>query len=221
MRHFNTPTVSLHLLTSEFQIPIPITIPSRPPPNSYTAPPSLTMAATKKRKRAKSQLDGKRGETGKGTTAEFPSKPTTVLDSRPPTKKFRGGHPSKMRLPVSLHQSLPIHHPVLSLYFPILLLLRTHLEQTLSFSPKSGSLKRLEKVDKETDADLAFLLDTTVVGLKELRKSAVLDIEDATQSSGDSRAESSSQSEVFTIPPRQSFTNNLRRRLHANPEKSL
>lgn len=150
------------------------------------------MAATKKRKRAKSLLDGKR-DASDGTTAEFHSK----SDSRPPTKKSWRRHPPTMQLSVLPHQSLPTHHPVLSLYFPTLLLLRTFLEQALSFSPKSGSLKKLEKVGKETDASLAFLLDTTVVGLKEIRtQSAVPDIEDATQSSGGSRPETSLQSEV-------------------------
>lgn len=145
------------------------------------------MAANRKRKRAKTQLDGKHREAdaGKGTTA----------DSRPLTKKSR--HPSKMQLPVLSHQSLPTNHPVLSLYFPTLLLLRKFLKLSLTFSPKSGSLKKLEKVDNETDADLAFLLDTTVVGLKKARtQSTVPDIQDATQSSGGSRPETSLQSEV-------------------------
>lgn len=142
------------------------------------------MAANKKRKRAKTQLDGKHGDADAG-------KEGTTADSRPLTKKSR--HPSKMQLPVPL----PTHHPVLSLYFPTLLLLRNFLELSLVFSPKSGSLKKLEKVDNETDVDLAFLLDTTVVGLKKTRtQSTVPDIQDATQSSGGSRPETSLQSEV-------------------------
>lgn len=146
------------------------------------------MASTKKRKRVKSQLDGKREDADavKGTTA----------DSRPLTKKSRNWHPAQTQLPVLRHQSLPIHHPVLSLYFPTLLLLRKFLELTLSFSPKLGSLKKLEKVDKETDTELAFLLDTTVVGLKETRTQGEPDIQDATQSSGGFRPDTSLQSEV-------------------------
>lgn len=145
------------------------------------------MTASKKRKWAESQLDGKRGEAD----ADDPKPP----DSRPLTKKSRRRHTTQ--LSVLPHQSLPVHHPVLSLYFSTLLLLRTFLEQSLSFSPKSGFRKKLEKVNKETDADLALLLDTTVVGLKEVRiQGTVPDIEDATQSSGGSRPETSLQSEV-------------------------
>lgn len=146
------------------------------------------MASTKKRKRAKSQLDGKREDpdAAKGTTA----------DSRPLTKKSRDWHPPQTQSSVLRHQSLPIHHPVLSLYFPTLLLLRKFLELALSFSPKLGSLQKLEKVNKETDADLTVLLDTTVVGLREARIQSVPDIQDATQSRGGSRPKTSLQSEV-------------------------
>lgn len=162
------------------------------------------MVATRKRKRAKSQRDGKRGDADDrgGTMAKHPPQ-STAPDPRPQTKKVRIRHPSKMQLPVSSPQSLSIHHPVLSIYFPILLLLRTFLEQSLSFSSKSRGLKKLAKINKETESDLSFLLDTTLVGLKQLRtQNATLDIEDATQSSGGSRPASSSQSQVqFYLAP--------------------
>lgn len=158
------------------------------------------MATTRKRKRARSQLDGKRGGAGAGkssSAAERPPQSTTAPDSRPLTKKIRSQHPLKTQLPVSPPQPLSIHHPVLSLYFPTLLLLRTFLEQILLFSSKSGSLRKLAGIDEGTDSDLSFLLDTTLVGLKELRgKNAIPDIEDATQSSGGSRPATSTQSEV-------------------------
>lgn len=150
------------------------------------------MATTRKRKRAKSQPDGKQ-DTGNGTTAE-PIAP----DPLPPTKKSRSQHPQKTQSPV-FSAPLIVHHPVLSLYFPTLLLLRSFLEQILCFSSKSTPLGKLEEISKRTDADLSFLLDTSLVGLKELRtQNAVPDIEDATQSTGGSRPATSSQAEVLS-----------------------
>lgn len=178
------------------------------------------MASNRKRKRAKSRANGKPEGAPKAGAAAVAAPATSKVhgkdpltaeplisqtappEPRPPTKKFRGQHPQRTQLPFP-PAPLLLQHPVLSLYFPHLLPLHSFLQQALSFSSKPKiALRKFEEVvaGKGSDKDLASLLKTSVVGLEKLRVSdTILDIEDATQSTGGTRQSSTStQSEVPT-----------------------
>jgi len=145
----------------------PRSLSASPPVNPDPRPPSLTIPSP--------------------PTLPGPSKTT----SKATTSPLSDTKPCHIPAPAS------VHHPVLSQYFPCLLSLHAYLKHVLVCSRRSGCLKRLGAINKNTDAELLAHLDTTLVGLREnIGPGLVLDVADATQLSAGSRPSTCSQSEV-------------------------
>ncbi|PUU75546.1 hypothetical protein B9Z19DRAFT_338687 [Tuber borchii] len=128
----------------------------------------------------------------------IPSPPTLPGPSKT-TSKATTSEPSPK--PCHIPTPASVHHPVLSQYFPCLLSLHAYLRHVLVCSRRSGCLKRLGAIDKNTDAELLAHLETTLVGLrKNIGPGLVLDVADATQLSAGSRPSTCSQSEFRAGP---------------------
>lgn len=177
----------------------------------------------RKRKRARLSSNGAHTTTGEaGADNHRPKRlrlhphspfasPPVNSDPRPPSLTIPSPPtlpgPSKTALKATTNKPSPkpchipapasVHHPVLSQYFPCLLSLHVYLGHVLVCSRRSGCLKRLGAINKNTDTELLAHLDTTLVGLrKNIGPGLVLDVADATQLSAGSRPSTCSQSEV-------------------------